>query len=116
MRSDDVDRLIELETAMWVTATRCDRDWMDGYLSPTFTEFGRSGTSYTRAEILDDDVGEIDATLIDFDLRLLDDACALVTYRSIEPRGHSHRASIWKRAENDAGWQLEFHQGTPTTP
>jgi len=100
---------------MWVSATRADRNWMVEHLSRTFTEFGRSGASYTRAEVLDQQIGDIEATLVDFDLRLLADACALVTYRSIEPRGHSHRASIWKRAENEAGWQLEFHQGTPTT-
>ena len=118
MRPDDVDRLIGLETAMWARATHGDRGWMDEHLSPTFTEFGRSGASYTRTEVLDQQIGDIGADMADFDLRLLDHACALVTYRSIEPRGHSHshRASIWRRAENEAGWQLEFHQGTPTTP
>jgi ribonuclease HI len=118
MRAGDAERLIGLETAMWLADTRGDRTWMDEHLSPSFTEFGRSGRSYTRDEILDQHVTEIEIEmpLSHLDVRRLGTNIALVTYRTIEPRGHSHRASVWRRADRRSGWQLEFHQGTPTAP
>jgi len=111
-----LDRLIGLERAMWASATRRDRRWMDEHLSSTFTEFGRSGASYDRDVICDQHYDDIDVALVDLAVRPLGEECALVTYRSIEQRGHTHRASIWRRATTDVGWQLEFHQGTPTEP
>jgi hypothetical protein len=57
----DLDELGELEAAMWRSATRADRRWMDQRLASDFTEFGRSRRRYTSAEILAVDVGEIDA-------------------------------------------------------
>lgn len=118
MSSGDLERLRALETAMWTTTTRGDVRWMDEHLSPTFTEFGRSGANYTRPAMLEHHVTDIDIVLplTALEVRPLGDDVALVTYRSIEGRGPAHRASVWRRSGNDAGWQLEFHQGTPTTP
>ncbi len=50
-----------LETAMWSTATRGDREWMDRHLAPEFEEFGRSGRHWSRCEVIDAEIGEIDA-------------------------------------------------------
>ena len=44
--------LAALETALWNANTRGDREWMSEILSPTFTEFGRSGRVYTRDDSL----------------------------------------------------------------
>ena len=110
---DDVEAtLVELERAMWDDSTRGDRDWMDRHLSPTFTEHGRSGRRYTRAEILDQAVGPIDVELEDVAVRALGRDAALVTYRSIEPRGPGNRASVWVR--RDGRWLLDAHQGVST--
>ena len=116
MGADMVEQFRARETAMWTTATRSDRTWMAAHLSPTFTEFGRSGRSYTRDEILELVVGEIDVVLPlpHFAARRLDDDVVLVTYRSISSDNHSNRASVWVRRVDR--WLLEFHQGTPTTP
>jgi hypothetical protein len=107
-----MELLCELETAMWTTCTRSSREWMDAHLSPTFTEFGRSGRRYTRNDILDAPIGEIDVVLPlpDLTVRMLDHNTQLVTYRSIDGPEQVNRASIWVR--NDGRWLLEFHQGT----
>lgn len=109
---DDVEAgLIELERAMWADDTRGDRGWMNDHLSPGVTEHGRSGRRYTRNEILDHEIGPIDVSLTDFAVRALGRDAALVTYRSIEARGVSNRASVWCRRRGR--WLLDFHQGTP---
>lgn len=106
-----VELLTAHEHAMWDASTRGDRSWMDAHLTDDFTEFGYSGRSSTRAEILDMPVGTIDATLADLAVRAVGRDAALVTYRSNEPRGAANRASLWRRA--DSRWRLAFHQGTP---
>lgn len=108
--------LRSLETAMWTTATRGDRAWVDRHLSPTFTEFGRSGQSYDRDETLDQEIAEIEVVLPlpDLEMRWLADDIALLTYRSIRSGEYSNRASVWVRRAGR--WLMEFHQGTPTTP
>lgn len=104
--------LLDLERAMWTEATRGDRSWMDDHLTATFTEFGWSGRRYTRDEILDTVIGPLDSRLDEMEVRRLGPDMALVTYRSIEPRGAGNRASVWIR--HDGQWRLEFHQGTPS--
>lgn len=105
-------QLIELERALWNDATRSDRSWMDQHLSDGFTEFGWSGRRYTRGEILEIEIGVIDADLESFLVRPVGADAALVTYRSVQPRGIGNRASLWIR--RDGRWLLDFHQGTPT--
>jgi hypothetical protein len=109
--ADVVDALSALELAMWDDATRGDRAWMDAHLTNDFTEFGYSGRSYTRADILDLPIGPIDATLVDIAVRSAGRDAALVTYGSVEPRGSANRTSLWRRVAGD--WLLAFHQGTP---
>jgi hypothetical protein len=112
--ADDVETLETLEWAMWSNETRGDREWMDLHLAPEFTEFGYSGRTYTRNDILGQAIGSIDATLADFTIRPLGRDAALVTYRSVQRRGAANRASVWRRV--DGRWLLSFHQGTPEIP
>jgi uncharacterized glyoxalase superfamily protein PhnB len=111
--ADTVAQLIELERAMWTDATRGDRAWMNDHLTDTFTEFGWSGRRYSRRDILDQEIGPIDAELSDISVRPAGRDAALVTYRSAEPRGEGNRSSLWVR--RDGRWLLDFHQGTPST-
>lgn len=104
--------LLDLERAMWADATRGDRSWMDQHLTASFTEFGWSGRRYDRDDILDTAIAPIDAELVDMSVRPLGPDAALVTYRSVELRGHGNRASVWIRQQGR--WRLEFHQGTPS--
>lgn len=104
--------LCELERAMWDHSTRGDRAWMDAHLATTFTEVGWSGRTYTRSEIIDQEVGAIDAVLDEFAVRALGRDSALVRYRSTQSRGVGLRSSIWIR--HDGRWLLDHHQGTPS--
>jgi len=108
-----------LEESLWRTETRGDRVYMDSVLAAGFMEFGRSGRSYSRDEILGAAIDEIDAVLPlpDLGVRLVGDEIALVTYRSeVRVDGDlqiANRASLWRRVA-PGQWLLEFHQGTPT--
>lgn len=107
--------LEHLEEAMWRPETRADRRWMDARLSATFVEFGQSGRRYTRAEIIEADVGDFSAVLPlrDLTMRPLGEHHVLVTYQSEMGGIRANRSSIWQRTPS--GWLMEFHQGTPTT-
>ncbi|CAN5824249.1 hypothetical protein BH24ACT5_BH24ACT5_12520 [soil metagenome] len=106
-------QLEQLEEAMWRPETRGDQRWMEAHLSASFNEFGQSGRRYTRAEILDADVGDFSAVLPlrDLTMRPLGEHHVLITYQSEMDGIRANRSSIWKRTES--GWLMEFHQGTP---
>jgi hypothetical protein len=101
-----------LELAMWSPDTRWDRSWMAAHLTEDFSEFGYSGRSYARDDILDQPVGPTSVSLHDLAVRPVGRDAALVTYRSEEARGWANRSSIWRR--EGGTWRLAFHQGTPT--
>ena len=103
--------LAELEAAMWDERTRGDREWMDAHLTDDFTEVGYSGRTHTRAEILDLPIGSIEVAMDEMSISALGRDGALITYRTVEPRGVAHRASVWRRSGGT--WLLAFHQGTP---
>lgn len=107
-------QLKTLEEALWISQTRGDRTWMELVLAPEFTEHGRSGRAYDREASLSVEVPgriEIELPLSDLTVRMISDDIALVTYVSVEPRGRSNRASLWRHDGSE--WRLEFHQGTP---
>lgn len=101
------------------------RTAVEALLAEGFVEFGASGTTYHRAEMIEllcdeDDApadGELKAT--DFSLTPISSDAVLLTYRTIR-RGREGserqalRSSIWKRTEGH--WQMLFHQGTLTWP
>ena len=110
----DLEELRSLEEEMWRSETRGDRGWTDAHLAPGFFEFGLSGRRYDRGEVLDTEVGEIDAVLPlnDFRCTNLADSHVLVTYQIECYGGRTNRSSIWHRT--GTGWAMDFHQGTPT--
>lgn len=88
-----------------------------------FTEFGRSGQQYDRQSIIDEfSRNESGGPRLifsrDFQVMKIGKDAALLTYRSarVYPDGRLHRytnrSSLWIKAAT--GWQLRFHQGTPT--
>lgn len=52
MNDEDFQKLKELEEALWISATRFNKEFMESVLSPKFFEFGRSGCIYNREETL----------------------------------------------------------------
>ena len=116
-------QLRELETALHQPTTRSNRQRLDELLHDDFIEFGRSGRTYTKTNVLEDLPAEqttLEAWSQDFSLRSLADGIALLTYKSAQyaPHGalerHALRASIWQRTSS--GWRMTFHQATPTAP
>ena len=116
-----LEELSSLETELHTIEARANRQRMETLLHPDFVEFGRSGRRYTRAEILN----EFGPTSVlqtvrsgNFDLAVLEEGIALVTYASahVDADGkqyrHTLRSSVWVCTE--IGWRLRFHQGTPT--
>jgi hypothetical protein len=116
------DVLRTLEVELHLGATRANRTRMDALLHADFIEFGRSGTLWTReatlAEFADGGASAPRILADSFTLRRLSDELALLTYRSSHVDGQGRRerftwrTSLWQRGP--AGWQLRFHQGTPT--
>ncbi|OUC12092.1 MAG: DUF4440 domain-containing protein [Alkalinema sp. CACIAM 70d] len=115
--------LRELECELHQPQCRGNRARLAQLLAPDFREFGRSGASYTLDDMLMRLPTDIDPPKIhaqDFAVQMLSDSIALLTYReaNINPSGelfrHTNRSSIWRL--DSSGWQMIFHQGTPTAP
>lgn len=109
------------EVSLQAPNVRRDKTRAGELLHESFREFGRSGTSYDRADILELLASEeLGGRIVsqDFSLSRLDSNVALLTYKTavIDDAGKAHRhtlrSSIWIRTEN--GWKLRLHQGTPT--
>jgi len=121
----NADALLEtlrgLELKLHRPEVRGDREELSRLLHPKFREFGRSGRIYERLDVLAEFSTRPQEYAIcaqDFNLMSLSDTLVLLTYRSahVKPDGqlerHTNRASLWELT--DLGWQLIFHQGTPT--
>ena len=117
-----LEELRSLETELHKDETRRNRKRMETLLHPDFVEFGRSGARYTRADILKKLGHDTVLPAVHsghFDVVILAEGVALLTYLSTHvnaggnPQQHTLRSSVWGRTE--AGWQMRFHQGTPTT-
>ena len=126
MTPDDallLEQLQALEVELHKPAARRDATRLNVLLHDDYLEFGRSGSAYTKADILSRLPAEAPrATVVadGFALRRLAGDVALLTYRSAHLLGDgtldrfSRRASVWQRM--GLRWQMRFHQGTPTAP
>jgi hypothetical protein len=113
--------MCSLETGLHSPAVRADKAQLEKLLHADFFEIGRSGTSYRRADIIKQLVGQKGDAVIwsqDFALSMPAYSVALLVYKSahINAQGeltmHAQRSSMWQY--DDLGWQMRFHQGTPT--
>ena len=113
--------MCSLETSLHAPAVRADKAQLEALLHADFFEIGRSGTSYYRNDIIQQLVSQIGDAVIwsqDFELSMPAYSVALLVYKSAHLGAdgqltlHAQRSSMW---QYDAlGWQLRFHQGTPT--
>ena len=127
MYSDDTrvdpvlhETLARLEETLWRSETRYDDSYMEHVFAEDFFEFGRSGRTYNRSDLLVGASGrpEIKAKLplAKFSARHLTQDVIQTTYVSEVMHGgevqYANRSSIWTRQSGE--WKLRFHQGTPT--
>ena len=112
---DEFEVLLRLEQSLWCPETRYNLGHQEKIFAASFVEFGRSGQRYTRAELISASGRQFEAEVSEFQVRLLSDNVALLTYvSSFKADGEieiSNRCSLWVR--DGTTWQLHFHQGTP---
>ncbi len=107
-----LEAVVALERELLDPAVRADPLRAGELLHPDFEEIGASGRRWSRQEVLAMS-GEGDAADVSLEvltLKRLDAGTALLTYRSVAPRGSALRSSIWQR--ENGRWQVRFHQGT----
>ncbi|MGD0143792.1 MAG: DUF4440 domain-containing protein [Rhizomicrobium sp.] len=113
--------LRELESRIYQPEIRRDRAKLDALAHSDFFEFGSSGARYSRSDILDLlplDKSNNKVWAQDWAVQPLGDGFALLTFKSAHEQSdgtlerHTLRASIW--ALTAQGWQILFHQGTPS--
>lgn len=115
--------LRDLECELHQPQCRSNRARLEQLLAPDFREFGRSGATYTRDDTLallptETELPQIHAQ--DFAVNVLSETIVLLTYHvaHVNAAGelfrHTNRSSIWRLGAS--GWQMIFHQGTPTDP
>jgi hypothetical protein len=116
-----LETLQQLETELHQLETRRNVSRLEELLHPDFEEFGRSGRIFSRMDALGE-FSEITAypsvVAKNFKVDAFSEGAALMTYTSahVGPSGdlhrHTLRSSLWMRGAH--GWQLRFHQGTPS--
>jgi hypothetical protein len=115
-----LEQLRQLEVELHHPGTRCSGKRLEELLHPSFREVGRSGTEYTRATVIQHLLSQAVQPTVEstsFEVTVLANGCALLTYRSWNcgadgaARHCALRSSIWLRSAT--GWQLLYHQGTP---
>lgn len=103
----------ELELEIATANTRGNAARLRQLLADEFSEFGKSGATYTKEQVISLLVNatprEIEFSHFKF-TRLASDA-VLVTYQSSSNGVHANRSSVWLR-RNAEQWQLLHHQGT----
>ncbi len=107
------DKIVALERELLNPVVRADASRVAVLLDPDFEEFGVSGRMWTKdammASLAQDASAEVSLDVLNVDV--LDDATALLTYRTAGRAGSALRSSLWRRSAGQ--WRLRFHQGTP---
>jgi len=111
-----------LERLLQQPSTRSNLDLLDRLTYPSFIEISQSGAVFTKSALLETLPAEGEIPKIfsqDFALLEVESNVVLLTYKSAhldqnkKPSKHTLRSSLWRRDES-VGWQIIFHQGTPT--
>lgn len=112
-----------LEAELHAPAARGDAGKLNALLHDEFREFGRSGTAYNKRGTLARLPAQAQHDVVaadQFEVQPLAERVALLTYRSAHRCADGSlerftlRSSVWELTEQ--GWQMRFHQGTPTQP
>jgi len=104
-----VDEIREREEQLLKPEVRASADALDRLISDQFVEFGSSGQTYTKQDVIAQLLAapNFKGSLGDLQVLAVAEGVALATYRT----SASLRSSVWRR-EGDV-WRVLFHQGTP---
>ncbi|WP_375753596.1 DUF4440 domain-containing protein [Vibrio sp. HN007] len=119
-----MDILIQQEKALHQFEVRKNKQEVARLLSPDFYEVGKSGESFDYPMIVEMMAAEEPSTghihSQGYNAIELEQSVYLLLYNTawIDDAGNvslfSKRSSIW--VNNEAGWQMRYHQGTPCKP
>ncbi|WP_082013765.1 GNAT family N-acetyltransferase [Microbacterium hominis] len=109
----------DAETALLTADVRRDTARVDELLHPAFIEIGRSGTLWTREQIVgalaeESADSRVTPQTDEWEFRQLSPELVLVTYRLTTPSRTSRHSSLWD--VSGAAPRLRFHQGTVVPP
>ena len=109
---DDFTEIKQLEIELADPETRKDVDRLDLLISEDFEEFGSSGKSYKKKDILKilPNSDTVEYEMSDFRFKTLSEDSVLVKYKYASPKIGTFRSSIWIRVSGK--WQLLHHQST----
>ena len=104
--------LQELELELVQPATRRNTTRLTELINDDFEEFGISGKSYRKQDILDSLPNEnrVHYKLSEFEFKTLSKECILVKYKSTSNGTIVLRRSIW--TNNSGNWEMLHHQAT----
>jgi hypothetical protein len=114
------EHLRKLEEAMTRPDIRQCPDELSRLLADDFREFGSSGRTFDKRQIIEalKNQAPVQLWLDEFQVMQLAPDVALVTYHGhckiagSDQVSHSLRSSIWRN--RNGRWEVVFHQGTPT--
>ena len=115
-----IEQIRNLEQRLLNPEVRSSSEELEQLLSDDFIEFGSSGRTYDREQVIlslqHQRPGHF--SIGDFQVRLLAPGVVLAIYRVVQSskeeneREYSLRSSVWRF--KDGRWQIVFHQGTRT--
>lgn len=114
------EQIYDLEDRLLQPEIRGSREEISMLLADNFVEFGVSGHTYDKLQVVEElpHSPAVPVIIKDFQVKVLAPDVVLATYRAVkthesrEEMRNSLRSSIWKFL--DGRWQMVFHQGTRT--
>ena len=103
----------QLELELNNPSIRKDKKRLDELLSDDFEEIGKSGTKYTKNQIINELITEdnVHFSVGDFSFKQLSSDCILIKYKTTVNTQITHRCSVWQKQSGK--WKIQYHQGTP---
>ena len=120
MVSSLYELIFDLEDRLLQPEIRGSREEISMLLADDFVEFGVSGRTFDKLQVLEElpHSPAVPVIIENFQVKVLSPDVVLATYRAVktnesrEEMRNSLRSSIWKFL--DGRWQMVFHQGTRT--
>ncbi|MER7868094.1 nuclear transport factor 2 family protein [Streptomyces cellulosae] len=114
---------VEGELGLMDPAVRSSRAGTTRLLDPEFVEVGASGRRYTHEDMvaeLAEHPGSAEGGPVyepsDIVGVLLAPGLVHLTYETCFEGRRARRSSLWRRRDEETGWRMYYHQGTPVPP